>query len=106
MLLTTVMQEGGRNYALEIKGSSVSGDFVVEVDSSIRRISSAVWLIEEKAMVSLWLGDELVLPMESRNSVRFDQGLRFPKDWDGRILVKIDKALEPKLVLIHLEFDK
>jgi hypothetical protein len=78
------------------------------------KISSIVWLIEEKMKLRLlWGPDEFLLPMESRNSVRFDHGLMSPEEnkWNGVIefdIVDVHKGNDytDKYFFIQIELDK
>jgi hypothetical protein len=72
------------------------------------RLDTVIWLIEEKAGLRLLWGDKLILPMESRNTLRLDNPLHSPQTgWSGDLILKAVKTEDkPKAFFIHLEFDK
>jgi hypothetical protein len=71
------------------------------------RLDSVIWLIEEKAGLRLYWGDTLMLPMESRNSLRLDTPLNSPSNWDGKLVLAAGKTEEYlKAFFLHLDFDK
>lgn len=84
------IQDGGKNVKI-----IVSGFIEPELDESVLllldlnklsgnprgiRLDSIVWVIEEKALLYLCWGERVLMPMESRNSVRFDTPLNSPPD--------------------------
>ena len=81
------------------------------------RLDSAVWAIQEKMGLYLWWEDPkgeeaLVLPMESRNSVRFDEGIPSPRvenGWAGKMYLSSFRCEDgplPKGFFVLLDFDK
>ena len=79
------------------------------------RLDAAVWAIQEKAGIYLWWGSEtkneenLILVCESRNFMRFEDGVlspRMDKGWDGKIYFSTFKVDEPKAFFLILDFDK
>lgn len=44
------------------------------------RLDSIIWVVEEKATLYLCWGDQVIMPVESRNSIRFDTPLNSPKE--------------------------
>lgn len=117
MIHTTVLADGGRNWTLQLIGE-ISTDLALDEIKPDKapptkiHLASAVWLIQEKMGLALWWdkGQNLAIVMESRNSVRFENGLRPPKGWDGRFFleafnVRIPQAASKRFIA-HLEFDK
>jgi hypothetical protein len=81
------------------------------------RLDSAVWTVQEKMGLALWWSNpaeegDLVFPMESRNSVRFDEGLSSPRieeGWSGILYLSsfnVEGAPSPKRFFVLLDFDK
>lgn len=125
-----VIKDGAKNFSLMVKGI-VTHNFVItpiidldKVQSPREnwkglRLDSAIWLIEEKMGLHLWWESEqteksLIFPMESRNSVRFDEGIPSPRVADGwskkLYLSSYNVDLPPlqstKSFFILLDFDK
>jgi hypothetical protein len=44
------------------------------------RLDNLLWVIEEKATLYLCWGERVIMPMESRNAIRFDAPLNSPSD--------------------------
>jgi hypothetical protein len=52
------------------------------------KLTALLWIVQEKLAVDLWWAEgDLLLTMESRNSVRFDSAVAPPKGWDGRMFL-------------------
>lgn len=107
-----------KNLTLQIRGL-VSKDyrdlssFPVEekFDRGLPKLSSALWVIQEKLCLYLWWNPEdLLLPMESRNSVRFDHALQPPEGWNGTMYLSASNWNKPdpmgKAFLLVLDFDR
>jgi len=74
---------GQRNVTFNIWGTISLSDAPIEVDLGVKglKLSSLVWLIEEKMGLHICQkSGEMWIPMESRNSVRFDHGLPVEDD--------------------------
>lgn len=99
---------GNRNVTYQIRGI-LSRDIAepIEVAKGIK-LSSAVWVVQEKMGLYLWWGPgDLIMPMESRNSVRFDTAIAPPDDWDGVLhLTSYNMGEGKKGFLIVLDFDR
>lgn len=75
-----VIQTAGsqRNVTLRIRGRAYTeldehARFAIRLPDAGLKLSSLVWLIQEKMGLHLWVNEtEIMLPMESRNSIRFD----------------------------------
>lgn len=115
-----ILADGSKNCTVKVTGwiDATPGQIIVLNLDDLKgtpaglRLDSVIWLIEEKAGLTLWWGlknppeEKLILPMESRNSLRFDRPLDGPKDL---IYIKIKTAkLEPtpKAFFLLLDFDK
>ena len=104
---------GGRNVTLHITGMLTKGDMpLTPIDLSVpeksrAKIASLVWLVQEKLGIYLWWNKEtILLPMESRNTVRFDSPLNPPENWDGRMwLSSFGWAAPCKAFFAVLDFD-
>jgi len=127
-MLVEVIKDGQKNFSILIKG-------IVKVDfdptpildlSKLQtpatgwkgvRLDGAVWAIQEKMTFKLWWNKpeseaDLMFPLESRNAMRFDEGLpspRMEKNWRGILYLSGCRVLEgplPKCFMILLDFDK
>lgn len=107
-----------KNLTLQVRGY-VSKDYrdmspiLVEekFDRGLPKLSSLVWLVQEKMCLYLWWDKEdLLLPLESRNSVRFDHALQPPERWNGTMYLSVSNWSQPdpggKAFLIVLDFDR
>lgn len=56
------------------------------------RLDSIIWVVEEKATLYLCWGDRVIMPVESRNSIRFDTPLNSPEG-ERQIRVFCRKAM-------------
>ena len=123
------IKDGEKNLSIVIKGFC-KGDFPTTLALDIKdykeppggwhglRLDSAIWAIQEKMGLYLWWGDQdseksLILPMESRNGMRFDEGIPSPRlkdGWKGQILLsnfKFETVNMPfAAFFILLDFDK
>jgi hypothetical protein len=116
------LQDAGKSFTVRVTGSA-SGELipVAVIDLSDRetlkglRFDRATWLIQEKMGLSLWWSEskepsELLLVMESRNSVSYSPGLNPPEGWGKKIYLRsfgISRVPElPALFCFTLDFDK
>lgn len=130
MLIQTI-KEGEKNFSVLIKGMTTD-DFspVPIIDlKGFRpptsgwkgiRLDSAVWAIQEKLGLYLWWEKgkketDLILPLESRNGMRFDEGIPSPRvtadgGWGKQIwLSSFNTNIAPagqKSFVLLLDFDK
>lgn len=130
-MLVQTIKEGEKNFSVLIKGMTTE-DFpcVPIIDlKSFRpptsgwkgiRLDSAAWAIQEKLGLYLWWESErketnLILPLESRNFMRFDEGIPSPRilesgGWGRRIFLSSFNTNIPPLgtksFFILLDFDK
>jgi len=126
--LVQLIKEGPKNLSVLVRGITKK-DFtpvpILELDKleppregwKGLRLDSAVWAIQEKMGLYLWWEDPkgeeaLVLPMESRNSVRFDEGIPSPRvenGWAGKMYLSSFRCEDgplPKGFFVLLDFDK
>lgn len=101
-----------RNFTLHITGV-VLGEMPltpIDVDSerSQLKLASLAWLIQEKMGLYLsWDKQTIMLPMESRNAIRFDTSIKAPDGWNGRIWLSSFGYTPPqKVFFLVLDFDK
>lgn len=120
------LKDGKKNLQVRVTGI-VSEDFpatpILEISKLARpdagwkglRLDSALWAIQEKAGLTIWWEVDkgeagLILPMESRNAMRFDTGIESPridKGWEGVVyLSSFHVKDEPKKFFLLLDFDK
>lgn len=127
-MITKIIRDGQKNCSILVKGF-VKEDFdptpILDVSKLERpregwkglRLDSAVWAIQEKMGLHLWWSkpegvDDLILPMESRNSIRLDEGLPSPRmneGWRGIMYLSSFRAGDPpglKSFMFILDFDK
>jgi hypothetical protein len=103
---------GGKNVTFHVTGiltgEMTFEEIAIDRDKKDVKLASLVWLIQEKLGLVLWWDKKTeVLPMESRNSVRFDTSLRPPEGWDGSIyLTSFGFAAPKKLFFLVLDFDR
>lgn len=94
-----MIKEGEKNFSVMIKGfckEDFSSVPVIDIEKLKPptsgwkgvRLDSAVWAIQEKMGLYLWwekevTEDTFLLPLESRNGMRFDEGIPSPRVKDG-----------------------
>ena len=111
---------GGRNVTLHITGMLTEGDLELtpidldpeknlRSDKSRAKLSSLVWVVQEKlTLYLLWNKnpDSLIMPMESRNSVRLDSSMAPPDHWIGTLwLGSSNWQPQGRAFFIALDFD-
>lgn len=128
-----ILKDSEKNCSVLIKGFVWSSDFgrtlVLDLDKTKApsnglkgiRLDSAVWVIQEKLGLILWWEDEdseasFVLPMESRNSLRIDEGISSPRgerSWGKKLYLSSFNYLrdqntvnEKRSFFLILDFDK
>jgi hypothetical protein len=110
------LADAGRNYTVRVVGivSEPLQECVLTHNGRLR-VARAVWLIQEKMGLTLWWGQErtaenLMLVMESRNSVAYSPALQPPEAWDGKIWLRnfgIERVPEPPAhFTFTLDFDR
>jgi hypothetical protein len=123
-----LIKGGAKNHSILVKGF-VRSDFtsteILDMSDAIKssglkglRLDSAVWAIQEKMGLYLWWEKEhteenLALVMESRNGMRFDEGLPSPRvddGWKGKLYLSSFKhqttGIGPAAFVLLLDFDK
>lgn len=113
---------GRRNVTLHITGMLAEGDLQLtplDLDPDRRmeqgaveraKLANLLWIVQEKLVVlPYWTADgtdDLIMPMESRNSVRLDPAMAAPKRWDGKLWFETLGWREPEMwFFIALDFD-
>jgi hypothetical protein len=132
-VIVQIIKDGEKNFSVLVKGVvSTEGDLGVIVDVSKLappragfkglRLDSAAWAIQEKMGLHLWWEaskeeKDFLLVMESRNGMRFDEGIpspRIDKDkWGGQIHLSCFRLtdsstgpIDEKYFILLLDFDK
>ena len=112
---------GRRNVALHITGMLTEGDLEltpIDLDSENRleqgakqraKLSSLAWVVQEKLTLYLCWNktvESLVMPLESRNSLRPEVNIAPPERWTGTMWITSTGYTEPvKCFFIALDFD-
>lgn len=124
-ILSKILGDGARNHQVLVTGfleSDCEPTIIVDLNK-IRgtprgvKVTSALWIIQEKMGLRLFWGigqnrgaDNLILIAESRNSVKFEDGLGSPQDdskWDRCIwLESFNCTLKPMGFTFLLDLDK
>jgi len=98
-MIIQILKDTEKNLSLIVRGfarSNFGPELILDLEK-VRapregwkgvRLETTVWLIEEKMGLYLLWGDQiseenLAIPMESRNSLRFDEGYPSPRVADG-----------------------
>lgn len=105
---------GQRNVTLHITGVIEDELRLTPIDLVDKelKIKSLVWMVQEKLGLQLWWDEErMMLPMESRNAVRFDTGLKPPAGWNGKLYVssfnfKLPPVHKTKSFFIVMDLDR
>lgn len=121
MITTSIISDGNKNASILIKGF-VTADIidpmvVLDLDKlkdtpKNIRIDGLWWLIEEKLGLRLWWSPgHILVPMESRNSLRPDNPLAGPSgNWDRKILLTTHDAKSGstpiKYFIVSLDLEK
>ena len=114
-MLRIEIPQDGKNITLQVTGFLLKGDLeptpiYISPGGGIR-LDSAVWLIQEKMGIFLWRDkDDLLLPLESRGSARFDSGITLKKNvgWGGQLLIStfgFNSGITMKVKGFHLTLD-
>jgi len=116
-----IVGDGEKNVTVWVRGEFATdkpielfavGDMVPVPKSLV--LGSVIWCIEEKAKCCLWAGDgshpgQMLLFMESRNSIRLDRPIQMPPEWDGAFYLSPRGEFERSRGLLYwivLDFDK
>ena len=72
------------------------------------RFESVTWVIQEKMRLLLWWNKEnLIVPMESRNFLKTEAGLKPPEGWNGKFLLSSEALTAPPMhFLLILDFHR
>jgi len=96
-MIIQILKDTEKNLSLIVRGfarSNFGPELILDLEKARApregwkgvRLETIVWLIEEKMGLYLLWGDEIghvAIPMESRNSLRFDEGYPSPRVADG-----------------------
>ena len=128
-MIIQIIKEGEKNFSILVKGM-VHADFLAVPILDLAkvkppregwkglRLDSAVWAIQEKLGLYLWWdkpdGEKtLALVMESRNGLRYDEGILSPRKqdgWNGILYLSSFNCDSPakgvKAYSVVLDFDK
>jgi hypothetical protein len=114
-----VVQAGGsqRNVTLNVRGLLTKEMPMTPISVKLEQVkglklASLVWAIQEKLGLYLWWDEEtILLPLESRNSMRFDVGVPSPDGWNGTLYLSsygftLPPAAVQKAFFLVLDFDR
>jgi hypothetical protein len=121
-MIVQILKDGQKNLSILVKGI-VERPFrpIPILDLSDRmtpsqgwkgvRLDSAVWVLEEKLTIHLWWEEEmkednLVFPMQSRNFIRFEDGVPSPRieqKWGGKIWISADSIEKAYFFILDLD---
>lgn len=120
-MLKIKLPQEGKNITLQVTGS-LDGELGLTPILDIKalktpavgiRLDSATWLIQEKmGLILWWKKDDLLLPLESRGSIRLDVGIynSVGEDWDGIIRLSSfgysSNTFKPKYFHLTLDIDR
>jgi hypothetical protein len=112
-LKITQVAGGNRNATFQIRGF-VSGENLnlakIHVSEGLK-LSSALWIVQEKLTLHLlWGENDQLFPMESRNAARFDSVIKPPEGWNGTLYLSSSNWDQPtatgKSFFVLLDFDR
>jgi len=116
MLDITIPIDGSKNVTVLVKGILDEEQRLTPIllteklsgQPKKMKLTDALWLVQEKMGIALWWKkDDLILPMESRNSIRLDRGWDSPADWQGIILLSsFNWSQYHKYFTLEVSFDK
>jgi hypothetical protein len=74
------------------------------------KLANLLWVVQEKLVVYLYWRmsgyEDMIMPLESRNSVRLDPAMAAPEGWDGKLYLDTRNWTGPqKLLFVVLDFD-
>jgi hypothetical protein len=103
--------ENSRNISVVVKGTLTERLTLQSIDIPVRnaKLASLVWVIQEKMGIYLWETKEhVLLPMESRNSIRFDHSIVLPDDklWISSFNNDLISNITPKSFFLILDMDR
>lgn len=108
MFLTEIVASSQRNVTIRLSGFIDNATpIVIETKQAKLKLTAIAWLIEEKMGFHLsWDPSGVLMPLESRNAMRFDQAIPCPEGWQGSLWLKPFKVTPPMAFFILLDFDK
>jgi hypothetical protein len=115
----TKVQSGHRNVTLHVRDMLTRPIMLEPIETGVKelKLTSLVWVIQEKMGLYLYWNksNDLILPMESRNSLRFDTGIAAPSEWNGVLYLStfgdIDtgydgRNIKQRAFFLALDFDR
>ncbi len=117
MLRKELLADGTNNLTLSVTGSLLENLEMEEIlDLSQTkggaggrcRFESITWVVQEKMRLLLWWDKEtLIVPMESRNFLRTEAGLKPPALWDQKLRLSSEAlSVKPMHFLLILDFHR
>jgi hypothetical protein len=111
--MTTLIEEvatGQRNVTFRVSGTVMLSDRAIELPTKHTKLklTSLAWLIEEKMGFYLsWDQNSVLMPLESRSTIRLDQAIPCPDNWQGSLWLRPFNISKPKMAFfIILDLDK
>lgn len=108
-MLTEIVASGQRNVTIRISGAVLdAAPFQVKTEQLKLKLTAVAWLIEEKMGFHLsWDSTSVLMPLESRNSLRFDQAIPCPENWQGSLWLKPFNFTKKQMAFfVILDLDK
>lgn len=109
-ILIEEVASGQRNVTLRFSGTIDGPKVLIESKTKHTKLklTAVSWLIEEKMGFYLsWDKESILMPLESRNIVRFDQAISCPDNWRGSLWLRPFKVTQPNMAFfIILDLDK
>lgn len=108
-MLTEIVASGERNVTFRLSGLiNDAAPIEIVTKQTKLKLTGAIWLIEEKMGFHLgWDAESVLMPLESRNTMRFNQAIPCPKEWQGSLWLRPFKVTMACMAFfIVLDFDK
>lgn len=109
-ILIEEVASGQRNVTIRVSGTISAVEDVIELKTKHDKLklTSVAWLIEEKMGFYLsWDRSSVLMPLESRSTIRFDQAISCPDKWQGSLWLKPFKVIISEMsFFIILDLDK
>lgn len=89
-ILIEEVASGQRNCTIRVSGTvEALGMIELKTKHDKLKLTSLAWLIEEKMSFHLsWDQDSVLMPLESRSTIRFDQAISCPDNWQGSLWLR------------------
>lgn len=107
-ILIEEVASGQRNFTIRVSGIvDALGMIELKTKHDKLKLTSLAWLIEEKMGFHLsWDQHSVLMPLESRSTIRFDQAISSPAKWEGSLWLKSFNLSKPSAFFIILDLDK